>query len=176
MGCSTVVTEPCPYYVVATTMSGKALLTAAGNTRAIPHLNHAVIAPGDLLRVNYLAGANEMMTIVFDPVALEDELTALLGRAVSSPIRFYDTPQRSGGPSPFHRVLSLLGQELTDSSVIVGRPQMSSYYARLLMASQLLDHRHNYSEELSRLAASPDRERCEALQTLSMRTQWLSHR
>ena len=151
---STVVTRPCPYYVAATTLSGRAHLTASGSTRAIPHRHRAVIAPGVAPQINYLARASEMLTIMFDPNALEDELSVLLGRAVSSPIRFVDAPDHGRAVSPFDRALTVLGHALSGPSVIAVQPQMSAYFVRMLMAGLLLDHPHNYSEELARPVSS----------------------
>lgn len=147
---STVVTQPFPYYVVATTLAGRAHYTTCGTSRAIPHRDRTIMAPGASPRINYLAPSNEVMTISLDPQALEDELSALLGRPVASPIRFYDMPDRPRDVRPFDRALTVLGQELTGPSVIADQPKMSGYFVRLLMAGLLLDHPHNYSEELAR--------------------------
>jgi AraC-like DNA-binding protein len=90
-----------------------------------------------------------METLLFEPLAIERELAALLGHSAPSPVDF-DLQLANVAGTAFHRALQLIQNELRSPVGLTAVPTMAASLGRLVIAGLLMTHRSNYTEELSR--------------------------
>jgi AraC-like DNA-binding protein len=121
-----------------------------GATERIPAHGSLVIVPGRPLRVDYSGHFSRVLTLELDRTALEGELSAMLGRTVSSAIRFAPGPGLTDPDNPFSRAFRLVRAEVSAPAGLLAHPVTAGHLTRLLMSGLLLGHRHAYSEELRR--------------------------
>jgi AraC-like DNA-binding protein len=107
------------------------------------------VSPGDAVRVEYLSDDCNMLTVLFEPAAIEAELAAMLGHAVPEPVRF-NLQLTHAEDGPFARALRLLRGELHAAGGLTALPELSARLGRLLMAGLLISQPSNYSEEITR--------------------------
>jgi hypothetical protein len=144
---STVHTARYPWFAVCLPLDGEIRVkTQRGSTRVAGNQG-AVVNPGEAVQVDYDAEFNAMQTVVFDRASLEAELALMLGRSPKHPLTF-DFGIGAFKNNAFVRTLSLLPNELTHPSGLAHVPALASRLGRLLMASLLSSHQHNFSAEL----------------------------
>jgi hypothetical protein len=100
------------------------------------------------VQADYLGDDCDLVTAVFEPRALERELSIILGRQVRSTIRFAFSFDQSLNNAPFRRALSMLSTELASPVGLASNPLMSAHPARLAMTGLLLSQPHNFSDDL----------------------------
>ena len=147
-----IITGPCyPYYTVVLPTRGETGLSTGDASVRMHGATGAVVSPGSQLRADYLSDDNALITVVISRQALETELSMMLGRTVSSPVRF-EFPFQADGHSPLHQALHMLTAELTDLGTPAKSPLLSKYLSRLVVSGLLLGHPHQLREELLRPA------------------------
>jgi AraC-binding-like domain len=77
-----------PWYAVCLPISGRIRITRSGESAVVTDRRGAVVSPGQPVSVEYGSDDCEMKTLLFEPVAIERELAALLGHSASSPVDF----------------------------------------------------------------------------------------
>jgi AraC-like DNA-binding protein len=88
-----------------------------------------------------------METLLLDRADVEDELSAILGRAVLSPVQF-DLQLSKDDAAPFQRALDIAHDELARPRGLTTVPIMSARLARLVIAGLLIGQQSNYSGQL----------------------------
>jgi AraC-like DNA-binding protein len=140
-----------PWYAVCLPISGRIRITSNGESAVVADRGGAVVSPGRPVSVEYGSDDCEMETLLFEPLAIERELGALLGHSASSPVDFdLQLPDVAG--TAFHRALQLVQDELRSPMGLATVPTMAAGLGRLVIAGLLMSHRSNYSDELSRPA------------------------
>ncbi|MFF3380574.1 AraC family transcriptional regulator [Streptomyces sp. NPDC002680] len=150
---STVIGQPASFYVLPTVLAGRANLTIGDAMRQVPQVWGMVNPPGRPVRTEFSASSCKMLTVVLDAVALENELSVMLGHIVTSPIKFradFPPSQRSGGH--FLHALELLRSQPVALAAMAENPVMARHLSGVLMAGVLLEFPHNFSEALARPA------------------------
>jgi AraC-like DNA-binding protein len=138
-----------PMYAVCLALDGRIRISTSGAIGHVHGASGAVVSPGEAVRVEYLSEDCNMLTVLFEREAIESELAAMLGHAVSAPVRF-DVQLKHVEDAPFARALRLLRGELSDTAGLTALPEMSTRLGRLVMAGLLISQPNNYSGELAR--------------------------
>jgi AraC-like DNA-binding protein len=136
-----------PTYAVCLALDGKIRISTGGVTAHVHGASGAVVSPGEAVWVDYLSAECNMLTVLFERKAIEAELAAMLGHAVSAPVRF-DLQLNHVEDAPFARALRLLRGELGATDGLTALPEMSTRLGRLVMAGLLISQPNNYSADL----------------------------
>ena len=152
MSTASVITGSCfPYYSVVLPARGETGISTRDASVRLDGHRGVVVSPVSPARADYLSDDCEIVTVVISRQALESELSMMLGRAVSSPVRF-EFPFQGDGDSPLQQALRMLTAELTDPATPAKSPLVSKYLSRLVVSGLLLGHPHDLWEELTRPA------------------------
>ena len=147
---STVRAADYPMYTVCVPIEGSIRISSSsGATAIVRGRSGAVLSPDDAVLVEYLSDDCSLLTLAFERSAIEAELAAMLGHAISSPIGFA-LQLRDVDDAPFARALQLLRGELESPNGLTALPAMSTRLGRLVMAGLLISQPNNYLEELLR--------------------------
>ncbi|MEA2564872.1 MAG: hypothetical protein QOD49_49 [Actinomycetota bacterium] len=150
---STLRTQAFPCYALGLPGRGRVRCTANRMSSTIAGHQAITFSPGSQVLVEYLQDDCEVHTIMFDRGALERELLMMLGRSVSSPIRFDFSLDLDACGSSFPRALTMLRNELAGPDGTTEHPLITTRLERLVMAGLLVHQRHNYSDELRQRTA-----------------------
>jgi AraC-like DNA-binding protein len=137
-----------PWYAVCLPMSGHIRISQSGASATVGAGLGAVVSPGKPVSVEYLSGDCRMETLLLDRADVEDELSAILGRAVLSPVQF-DLQLSQDDVAPFQRALDIAHDELERPRGLTTVPIMSARLGRLVIAGLLIGQPSNYSGQIS---------------------------
>ncbi|MFG1667761.1 AraC family transcriptional regulator [Streptomyces sp. Y7] len=150
---STVTAQPASFYSLPMVLEGRLDQTIGGDARQVPQGWGTVNPPGTKVRFDYGARSSKILSVVLDAVALEDELSVMLGHVVKPPIRFRtDSPLPHGSGGHFLNALRLLQSQPVGLAAMAENPVMARHLSRVVMAGVLLEFPHNFSEALARPA------------------------
>lgn len=135
-----------PWFAVCLPAGGDVRVTTPRATTMVGGATTAIVNPGDPADVDYLSARCRMRTVLVEYSALHDELCAMLGAALTRPLRFEPEAVHVSG-SPFDQALRLLAAEAVPGG-LADVAAMSTRLARLVMAGLLTTHRHSHSEAL----------------------------
>lgn len=109
----------------------------------------AVFMPGAPADLHWTPDTVELC-LMLDPVIVERELANLLGHELKTPVRFAETMDVStpGGRS-WMRTIDLVVRESAREPGVLRYPLIARRLEQILIDGLLVEHRHNYSDELS---------------------------
>ena len=143
------VRSPCyPWYAVCLPITGHIQISQSGTSATVGGGLGAVVSPGKPVSVEYLTDDCRMETLLLDRADVEDELSAILGRAVLSPVQF-DLQLSQDDAAPFQQALDIAHTELERPQGLTTVPLMSARLGRLVIAGLLIGQPSNYSGDLS---------------------------
>ena len=149
------VRSPCyPCYAVCLPIRGQIRITQSGASAIVCGHRGAVVSPGEPVSVEYLTDDCRMETLLFERADLEAELSAALGRAVISAVRF-ELALDQHDTVPVHRALAIAHGELARPSGLTSTPLVSAHLGRLVARRAA----RQPAEQLFRRARAPRRDR-----------------
>ncbi|MGQ4601400.1 helix-turn-helix domain-containing protein [Nocardia sp. R6R-6] len=136
-----------PCYTVCISTVGDARSSVGGQT-VVTRGNQCIVASaGSAAEVEYLSDRCNVIQIRFDRAALQNELSHILGRSVSTPLTFDLSPDLNV-LGPFQSTLRLLEEEVGNPRILARKPIAEQLY-RLLASSLIHSAPHNYSAEIA---------------------------
>jgi AraC-like DNA-binding protein len=142
------VTAVAENFHVDTALSGTATYDCAGEqVVASPGGGGLAFSPGAPVQVDWSADCVQL-SLVIPPARLELAVEQALGTTVRRPVVF----DREVAPEPhvarqWRTLIDLLANELDVSTGLGGNPSAGSHLECFVLASLVLDHRHNYSDD-----------------------------
>ena len=136
-----------PWFAVCLPVLGRITVSTPRGGAVVTDRLGTIVNPGEQANVEYLSPRCRMKTVLIERAALEDELSAILGRPIGRPLEF-DPAVESDGARPLGRSLALLASEFDEPDGLAGHPTTATHLGRLVAAATLTSCRHNYSAEL----------------------------
>jgi AraC-like DNA-binding protein len=137
-----------PWYAVCLPIAGQIRISQSGAAATVGGDRGVVVSPGKPVSVEYLSDDCRMETLLLDRADVEDELSAILGRAVLSPVQF-DLQLSHDDTAPFRRALEIAHGELERPRGLTTVPLLSARLGRLVIAGLLIGQQSNYTGQLS---------------------------
>lgn len=145
---------PTDCYVVVFCSRGRVEIGSRRESRVAAGGTAAVVHPGDPVYFENWSPDCQMVTARFDRAALENTMSAMLGRPLQGPIKLrhgMDLTAPSSGP--FLRALRMLHSELRQpDGGMTANPVMAANLSQLVMTGLLVCQPHEFSDELAAAA------------------------
>jgi AraC-like DNA-binding protein len=152
---ATVRAEDYPQFTVCLPIAGNVRISSSvGETAIVRGHSGAVVSPDDAVLVEYLSDDCSILTLAFEPSAINAELSAMLGYGITSPVRF-DMQLADIDHTPFARAVQFVRGELERPNGLTTLPAMSARLGGLIMAGLLSSQPSNYFKELTRPRGVP---------------------
>ena len=146
-------------YVVTLALSGRNLVTVAGETVTCAPRQAVVLSPR-MVAGMHISDGYQQLHIAVERRALEQQLEAMTGRPVVEPIRFgLEMDFRSAASMSWARAVRLLLDDLDRPDGLTGVAPRHEPWSSLLMTGLLLAQPHNYSDRLREDGRPPFRPR-----------------
>jgi AraC-like DNA-binding protein len=142
-------------YTVCLPQGGTARISSGGASALVQGNQGVVISGGRSVVVDYLSDLSRVRTIHFRSAEVDAELSAMLGRPISTHPRFdFRLDHSPGRLSAFRRAVDLVDEELAGSGGLTDVPAMSARLGRLVIAGLLVSQPHDYTDELTGRSAA----------------------
>jgi AraC-like DNA-binding protein len=146
-----IVTDELANFHVDVALAGASRWQRGGRREIVTAPGEAcVFTPGTGAELSW-ASETEQLCVMLDRAELERELGRLLGRPLSDPLVLAESMRtRSTAGRAWLRILYLIVAEARHDTGLLRNPLATARLEQLLVDGLLLNHRHNYSDQLLR--------------------------
>ncbi|MEE6165840.1 MULTISPECIES: AraC family transcriptional regulator [unclassified Mycolicibacterium] len=144
------------FYVFCYAPTGSVRATSGRNSVQVSPTAGSVMTPTEPWRFDRWTDDSALLAMRVDRADLEEDLAAILGRPIGTPIRFHpemDLTDRWG--RDFLRTLQIVRNEISDPDGLTRHPALASRFEQLVRSSLLVSQTHNYSDALRQPGETP---------------------